>query len=158
TVVLVPGAPVPSLTKVRVTGAVGVAHVAHTLFVRHRKRALLGLALMVAQAFFYNAIFFSSGLILRHFHGVPASRVGAYMIPFAIGNFLGPVMLGRLFDRWGRRPMIVATYAISGILLVATGALFWGGALDAVTQTLAWCVVFFFGSAAASSAYLTVSE
>jgi MFS family permease len=150
--------PAPPPVEVRVTGTVGFAHVARILLVKHRRRTVLGLSLMLAQAFFYNAIFFSYGLILRHFQGVPSDSVGLYVIPFAIGNFLGPVLLGRYFDRVGRRRMITFTYGVSGVLLLVTGILFVGGALNAVTQTMAWCVVFFFASAAASSAYLTVSE
>ncbi|MDO9015283.1 MAG: MFS transporter [Deltaproteobacteria bacterium] len=141
-----------------VTGTVGAGHVLRVLLRRHPRRAALGVVMMIAQAFFYNAIFFSYGLILQRFHHVRADRVGLYVLPFAAGNFLGPLLLGPLFDRWGRRVMIPATYAISGVLLVVTGALFFAGALDAVTQTVAWSVVFFFASAAASSAYLTVSE
>ena len=146
------------ITVVSVTGTVGFGHVFRTLFVKHRKRAVLALALMLAQSFLYNAIFFSYGLILQNFHHVRADRVGLYMVPFAVGNFLGPLLLGPLFDRWGRRIMIPATYALSGILLTATGALFLFGELDAISQTASWCVVFFFASSAASSAYLTVSE
>jgi MFS family permease len=119
---------------------------------------VLGLSLMLSQAFFYNAIFFTYALVLTRFYGVPPQRVGLFLLPFAAGNFLGPLVLGRLFDSVGRRPMIVFTYAASGVLLLATGALFARGVLTAATQTAAWCVVFFFGSAAASSAYLTVSE
>ena len=148
----------PTAIAVRVTGVASKRHVLRTLFVRHRRRAVLGMTLMLAQAFLYNAIFFSYGLILHTFHHVAPNRVGLYMIPFAVGNFAGPVVLGRLFDRWGRRAMIPATYAISGVLLTLTGAAFVLGWLDATTQTLGWCAVFFFASAAASSAYLTVSE
>jgi MFS family permease len=126
--------------------------------VRYPKRTVLGVALLVAQAFLYNAVFFTSGLILEEFHHVEADDVGLYMVPFAIGNFLGPLVLGPLFDRWGRRKMIATTYALSAVLLLATGGLFLGGYLDATTQTVAWSVVFFVASAAASSAYLTVSE
>jgi MFS family permease len=129
-----------------------------TIVHEHRTRALVGLALMVAQAFFYNAIFFTYALVLTRFYGASAGDVGWYILPFAIGNVLGPVMLGPLFDTFGRKPMIAATYAISGVLLAGSGALFYLGVLDARTQTLAWSVVFFFASAAASSAYLTVSE
>ena len=96
--------------------------------------------------------------VLGRFFGVPAGRVGLYILPFAVGNFLGPLLLGPLFDTLGRKPMIAMTYAASGLLLLGTAALFVAGRLDAVTQTLAWTVVFFFASAAASSAYLTVSE
>jgi MFS family permease len=113
---------------------------------------------MLAQAFLYNSIFFSYGLILEEFHGVPPEHVGLYIVPFAIGNFLGPLVLGPAFDYWGRRVMIPLTYALSGVLLLLTGGLFMAGMLNAVTQTLAWMLVFFVASAAASSAYLTVSE
>lgn len=128
------------------------------LFRVHRRRALVGLSLMTAQAFFYNAIFFTYALVLTDFYGIPAAQVGWYILPFALGNVLGPIVLGRLFDTIGRRPMISFTYAISGVLLAASGYLFEQGLLSATTQTLAWSVIFFFASAAASSAYLTVSE
>jgi MFS family permease len=130
----------------------------HTLFHAHRRRTLVGLALMVAQAFFYNAIFFTYALVLTDFYGIAASDVGWYLLPFAAGNFLGPLLLGRLFDTVGRRPMIAFTYALSGVLLALTGALFAAGVLSATMQTVCWTVIFFFASAAASSAYLTVSE
>jgi MFS family permease len=132
--------------------------VAHTLFVVYRKRALLGLILMIAQAFFYNAIFFTFALVLTDFYGVSAEQVGWYILPFAAGNFLGPLLLGRLFDTLGRRAMITSTYAVSGILLTISGYLFWTESLSAQGQTLAWMVIFFFASPAASAAYLTVSE
>jgi MFS family permease len=144
--------------NVQVTGTVGLRHLAHTLLRRYPRRTILGLSLMLAQAFLYNSIFFSYGLILERFHGVAPDRVGLYIVPFAIGNFLGPLLLGPAFDRLGRRTMIPLTYALSGLLLLVTGGLFVAGALNAVTQTLAWMVVFFVASAAASSAYLTVSE
>lgn len=129
-----------------------------TLFRIHRSRALVGLSLMTAQAFFYNAIFFTYALVLTDFYDVPASHVGWYILPFAAGNFFGPLLLGRLFDTLGRRKMIALTYAASGILLTASGWAFAEGWLTATTQTAAWMVIFFFASAAASSAYLTVSE
>ena len=113
---------------------------------------------MASQAFFYNAIFFTYALVLTDFYGIRADRVGWYILPFAAGNFLGPVLLGRLFDTIGRRPMIAATYALSGLLLAGAGYLFAAGVLSATGQTAAWMVIFFFASAAASSAYLTVSE
>jgi MFS family permease len=113
---------------------------------------------MTAQAFFYNAIFFTYALILTDFYGIKAENIGWFMLPFAAGNFLGPLLLGRFFDTVGRRPMIAFTYAISGILLAGSGYLFQQGALNARDMTIAWMVVFFFASAAASSAYLTVSE
>jgi MFS family permease len=131
---------------------------AHALFVLHRNRAWVGLVLMTAQAFFYNAIFFTYALVLTDFFAIPSDRVGLYILPFAVGNFLGPVLLGRLFDTRGRRQMIFFTYLVSGVLLALTGYLFMEGVLTAFTQTLCWMVIFFFASAAASSAYLTVSE
>lgn len=131
---------------------------AHTLFVRYRSRAAVGLVLMAAQAFFYNAIFFTYALVLTDFFAIASDRVGLYILPFAAGNFLGSVLLGRLFDTRGRRQMIFFTYLVSGLLLAATGFLFMQGILTAFTQTLCWMAIFFFASAAASSAYLTVSE
>eukprot|EP01037_Dinobryon_pediforme_P010969 gene10969-11050_t len=128
------------------------------LFGLYRRRTLLGLSLMAAQAFCYNAVLFTYALLLTRFYNVPSGRVGLFMLPFAIGNFAGPVLLGRLFDVVGRRPMIAATYAISGVLLIVNGWLFSHGLLDAVTQTAMWMAIFFFASAAASAAYLTVGE
>ena len=132
--------------------------VAATLLKTYPRRTLVALSLMAAQAFFYNAIFFTYALILTDFYGVQVDDVGWYILPFAAGNFLGPLLLGHLFDTVGRKPMIAFTYAISGLLLGFTGYLFSIGLLSAETQTLAWMVIFFFASAAASSAYLTVGE
>jgi len=132
--------------------------VLHVLAVRHRRRAIFGLTLMASQAFFYNAIFFTYALVLARFYGVADEHVGYYIFPFAIGNFLGPLLLGRLFDTVGRRFMIAATYALSGLGLIATGYAFQQEWLDATTQALCWSAIFFVASAAASSAYLTVSE
>jgi MFS family permease len=135
-----------------------LAEVAKTLFRVERRRTLVGLTLMAAQAFFYNAIFFTYALVLTDFYGIRVDHVGWYLLPFAAGNFLGPVFLGRLFDTVGRRTMIAVTYAVSGLLLAGVGYLFALGVLSATGQTIAWMVIFFFASAAASSAYLTVSE
>ena len=135
-----------------------LAEVANTLFRVERRRTLVGLTLMAAQAFFYNAIFFTYALVLTDFYGIRADHVGWYLLPFAAGNFLGPVLLGRLFDTIGRRTMIAVTYAVSGLLLAGAGYLFAIGVLSATGQTMSWMVIFFFASAAASSAYLTVSE
>jgi len=132
--------------------------VGQALFVNYRQRTLVGLSLMIAQAFFYNAIFFTYALVLTDFYGLPADQVGWYILPFAAGNVLGPLILGRLFDTVGRRIMITSTYAISGVLLAVTAYLFNRNLLSAQELTVAWMVVFFFASAAASSAYLTVSE
>ncbi|MGC8525626.1 MFS transporter [Acidiphilium sp.] len=125
---------------------------------RYRRRAVLGVCLMTAQAFCYNAIFFTYAIVLTKFYGVPGDRVGMFILPFALGNFAGPMILGRLFDTVGRRTMITATYATAGLLMIATGLLFVGADLSATGQTAAWTTIFFFASAAASSAYLTVSE
>jgi MFS family permease len=131
---------------------------ARALFTDYRRRAVLGIALMAAQAFCYNAVFFTYALILKQFYAIPSGDIGWFLLPFAAGNFLGPLVLGKLFDTLGRRLMITATYALSGILMAATGWLFAIGVLDAVQQTLAWTGIFFVASAAASSAYLTVGE
>jgi MFS family permease len=132
--------------------------VASTLLRSQRQRTYVGLSLMAAQAFFYNAIFFTYALVLTDFYGIAADQVGWYILPFAAGNFLGPVLLGRLFDTLGRRPMIAFTYAVSGLLLAGAGYLFAEDLVSARTLTVAWSVIFFFASAAASAAYLTVSE
>lgn len=135
-----------------------LAEVARTLFSTYRQRSVVALVLMAAQAFFYNAIFFTYALVLTEFYGIAASQIGWYLLPFAAGNFLGPLLLGRLFDSVGRRTMIALTYGISGILLAISGYLFAAGVWSAQTQTMAWMVIFFFASPAASAAYLTVSE
>ena len=120
--------------------------------------APLALSLMVAQAFLYNAVFFTYGLVLTRFYGVSAERIGLYILPLAVGNFLGPLLLGRFFDTVGRRRMISTTFGLAGLLLIITGVLFATGRLSEVSQTAAWTVIFFFASAASSSAYLTASE
>ncbi len=122
------------------------------------KRGVLGLALMTGQAFLYNAIFFTYTLVLTRFYGVPAETAPLYLIPFAVGNFLGPLVLGPLFDILGRRTMIPFTYITSGLLLIVTGQLFVHDVLTQGWMTFCWCAIFFFASAGASSAYLTVSE
>jgi MFS family permease len=144
--------------KLRMRDHTPLLEVAHTLFKVYRDRSLVGLVLMIAQAFFYNAIFFTFALVLSDFYGIPADQVGWYILQFAAGNFLGPLVLGRLFDTLGRRPMIAFTYGASGILLALSGYLFEIGVLSAKTQTVAWMVIFFCASPAASAAYLTVSE
>jgi MFS family permease len=144
--------------KLKMRDHTPLTEVARTLFSTYRRRSLVGLALMIAQAFFYNAIFFTFALVLTDFFGIAPDRVGWYILPFAAGNFLGPLLLGRLFDTLGRRAMITLTYGVSGVLLTLSGYLFSIGALTAESQTIAWMVIFFFASPAASSAYLTVSE
>jgi MFS family permease len=138
--------------------AMGYPTLARVLVRDYPARSLVSLALMASQSFLYNAIFFTYGLVLTHFYAVPASEVPHYFYAFAAGNLAGPLLLGRLFDTLGRRRMIAATYVGSGMMLAVTGHLFASGALTATTQTLCWSAVFFVGSAAASSAYLTVSE
>ncbi len=149
--------PLPVI-RLRVRRSTPLIEVARTLFGTERRRTFVGLSLMAAQAFFYNAIFFTYALVLTDFYGIRADHIGWYLLPFAAGNFLGPVVLGRLFDTIGRRPMIAFTYGLSGLLLAGSGYLFAIGVLSAAGQTAAWMVIFFFASAAASSAYLTVSE
>jgi MFS family permease len=144
--------------RLRSRVATPLADIWHTIVRKYRTRAALGFVLMAAQAFFYNAIFFTLALVLAQFYQVPAERVGLYMIPFALGNALGPMLLGVLFDTLGRKPMITATYALAGALLIVSGWLFERGQLTAMTQVLAWTAVFFVASSAASSAYVTVSE
>lgn len=129
-----------------------------TILKTHRQRALVGLSLMASQAYFYNTVFFTYALILTTFYRVPSDKVGWYILPFALANFFGPLLIGRLFDTWGRRPMLTLTYGVSGVLLAITGYLFAADLVSVWQLTLAWAVMFFVGSAAASSAYLTVSE
>jgi MFS family permease len=121
-------------------------------------RVVLGLVLMAAQAFFYNAIFFSYALVLKRFYEVPAQSIGWYVLPFAVGNFLGPLILGPLFDTVGRRRMIALTYALSGVMLAVVGDMFRLDVVGAAGLTACWSAIFFFASAAASAAYLTVGE
>jgi len=151
--------PVPAgLLRLHRRGHVRLDEVGKALFRTYPRRAFLGLALMSAQAFFYNAIFFTYALVLGRFYRVPAGDIGLYLLPFAFANALGPLVLGPLFDSLGRKPMIAATYALSGVLLAAGGWMFARDLLDATTLTLSWMAVFFFASPAASAAYLTVSE
>ena len=128
------------------------------LFRDYRDRTILGVALMASQAFCYNAVLFTYALVLTEFYQVPSGQVGWFILPFALGNFAGPLLLGRLFDTLGRKVMITATYALAGGLMIVVGWLFAHGSLSAGQQTAAWVAIFFFASAAASSAYLTVGE
>jgi MFS family permease len=152
-----PHAALPKI-RLKMRSHTPLGEVARTLFTTYRTRSMVGLVLMGAQAFFYNAIFFTFALVLTDFFDIPANHVGWYILPFAAGNFLGPLLLGRLFDTLGRRTMITVTYGVSGVLLALSGYLFSIGVLSAQTQTIAWMVIFFFASPAASAAYLTVSE
>jgi MFS family permease len=128
------------------------------VFHQYPKRAILGATLMITQSFLYNAIFFTYALVLINFYGVSSRKVPLYGLAFSIGNLLGPLILGPLFDTLGRKKMIAGTYLLSGSLLAVSAVLFQNGSLDATTQTLMWVVIFFFASAGASAAYLTVSE
>ncbi|MFD1720748.1 MFS transporter [Amnibacterium endophyticum] len=132
--------------------------IAHTLFKRYPKRTLVAFSMMVTQSFLYNAIFFTYATVLTTFYRIPTEQIPLFFFPFALGNLAGPLILGPLFDTIGRKQMIFATYGIAALVLGVSGALFSAGALGAVSQTVLWCVCFFFASAGASSAYLTVSE
>jgi MFS family permease len=138
--------------------SIGFGIIAKAMFQLYPKRTILGLTLMGSQAFLYNAIFFTYALVLTKFYGIEAGTVPYFLLPFAVGNVLGPWLLGRLFDTIGRVAMISGCYFISGALLAGTGYLFYLDILSAVTQTILWVIVFFFASAAASAGYLTVSE
>lgn len=149
----------PSHTsKVDTNADTSWSRILNVLLVVHRRRAILGAMLMIAQAFAYNGVFFTYPLILGRFYGVPAGDVGFYLLPFSLGNLLGPLSLGVLFDRVGRRAMIASTYAITGVLLGVVGIAFALDLVGSTALTAMWCLVFFFASTAASSAYLTVSE
>lgn len=150
--------PAEGTILIRPRGPVAFGELAGVMLRTYPSRTLLGLALIVSQAFLYNGLFFTFPLVLTRFFGVPSDRTGLYLLPFALSNFMGPVLLGRFFDTVGRRPMIAGTYTISAVLLALTGSLFAAGHLTPATQTLLWAFVFFFASSAASSAYLTVSE
>ena len=132
--------------------------IAKVFFGQYPRRSILGFSMMVTQAFLYNAIFFTYALVLQHFYGVSKAHTSYYFFPFAAGNLAGPLLLGHLFDSVGRRKMILGTYGFSGLLLMVSAFFFHAGLLNATTQTAFWCVTFFFASAGASSAYLTVSE
>jgi MFS family permease len=152
--------PVPEskALEVRYQKPISYSQIARVMLSKYPSRSFLGFSMMVTQAFLYNAIFFTYALVLAHFYNIPGDKIGYYFFPFAVGNLLGPLLLGPLFDTVGRRKMILGTYGISGVLLAISAVLFDAGSLSAVTQTAFWCVIFFFASAGASSAYLTVSE
>ena len=144
--------------EVRALRPLGYVTLGKVLLGAYPSRSALSLSLMISQSFLYNAIFFTYGLVLTHFYDVPGPAVPKFFFAFAAGNLLGPLTIGRLFDTIGRKPMIAGTYAASGLLLAVSGYLFEVGALNAVTQTVLWSIIFFIASAAASSAYLTCSE
>jgi MFS family permease len=137
---------------------IGYFALARVLFREYPQRAIYGATLMITQSFLYNAIFFTYVLVLGKFYGVDSNDAPLFLIAFALGNLAGPFVLGHLFDTLGRKQMIAGTYILSGVLLAVTAFLFQAGVLNAATQTIAWGVIFFFASAGASSAYLTVSE
>lgn len=143
---------------IEAVGSIPLRRILTTIFQNNTRRAILCVVLFVTQAFLYNAIYFTYTLILTTYYSVPAGQTTLYGIAFAAANFAGAIILGRFFDTIGRRPMITGTYGLAGILLAITGYLFLTGTLTAITQTLLWCVVFFFATAASSAAYLTVSE
>ena len=144
--------------KVEPETSVPFSHLVEVFFRTYPSRTFLGLTMMITQSFLYNAIFFTYALVLQNFYGLDASAASLYFFPFAVGNLLGPLLLGPLFDTVGRRRMIFGTYALAGAILLASAYLFKVGALTAGTHTTLWCASFFFASAGASSAYLTVSE
>jgi MFS family permease len=132
--------------------------IAHVAFTKYPKRALLGLALFVGQAFMYNAVTFDLGTIFTEFFKVSSGTVPVFIIIFALSNFMGPLLLGRLFDTVGRKPMIAGTYLISAALITVTAILFSSGSLSKWSFEGMVVLTFFFASAGASAAYLTVSE
>jgi MFS family permease len=148
----------PAKLRLTLRGHATILELAATLLQTYPRRTALGLTLMATQAFCYNAIFFTYALILTTFFHVPGGAVGWFILPFAAGNFLGPLLLGPLFDTLGRKVMITATYALAGVLLMLSGFAFAQAWFGAVAQTVAWSVIFFFASAGASAAYLTVGE
>jgi MFS family permease len=144
--------------EIRTRESTGFIEIGRTVFRAYPSRTLVGFSLMTSQAFLYNALFFTYGLMLTTFYGVDPATVGIFMLPFAAGNFLGPIVLGPFFDRVGRRPMIISTFVLGGLATVVVGWLFQAELLSTWTQTFAWMVIFFFASAGASAGYLTVSE
>ncbi len=144
--------------EVAPTSNIGFIALARTLFVTYPRRAILGATLMITQSFLYNAIFFTYAIVLTKVYGVSSNDTPYYFMFFALGNLSGPLTIGRLFDSVGRRRMISGTYIVAGSLLIISAILFDAGTLNATTQTICWCVIFFFASAGASAAYLTVSE
>jgi MFS family permease len=144
--------------KVHPRKSFGFGMIASAIWAKYRARSALAISLMIAQAFLFNAVFFTYGLVLATYYDVPERRTGLHLVVLAASNFLGPLLLGSLFDTIGRRIMISFTYGISGVLLIVAAVAFGSDALTAWTQTFAWMAIFFFASAGASSAYLTASE
>ena len=138
--------------EIRPTTQIGYLALLRALFRQYPTRSILVAALMITQSFLYNAIFFTYGLVLEFYFHVKATDTAYYFLAFAVGNLLGPLTLGRLFDTIGRKKMIAGTYILSGVLLAISAVLFKNGSLNATTQTLCWTVIFFFASAGASAA------
>ena len=157
---IAPGVSLGAAAAIRLSPQAGtrLGDLLRSLLRDYPRRTLLGLTLMATQAFCYNAIFFTYALVLTTFYGIAAQKIGWFLLPFAAGNFLGPLLLGPLFDTLGRKPMIAACYGVSGLLMALTAFLFLRGVLDAPGQTALWSLNFFFASAGASAAYLTVGE
>src|SRR3954451_4767408 len=153
-----PRVPEDKAVEIKPTEQIGYFALARVLFKEYPQRAIYGATLMITQSFLYNAIFFTYTLVLVNFYGVDEKSAPLFLIAFAVGNLSGPFVLGHLFDTIGRKKMISGTYILAGVLLAITAFLFRADMLNATTQTIAWCVIFFFASAGASSAYLTVSE
>jgi MFS family permease len=157
------GKPVPDIDEsramlIKAKERLPLSDLVDVFFRKYPRRTVLGLAMMITQSFLYNAIFFTYILVLKNFYGLQGSTAEKYFFPFAVGNLLGPLVLGHLFDTIGRRKMIFGTYFISGTILAISAFLFVNDALSALTQNLLWVGSFFFASAGASAAYLTVSE
>ena len=151
-------APAERTLTIRQRRSISIGETIAAILKLYPSRTVVGMALMTGQAFLYNAIFFTYALVLTKFYGIADDRVPLFLLPFAVGNFFGPLLLGPLFDTWGRKKMIAGTYILSGVLLIITGWMFSQDLLTATTQTIAWDIIFFFASAGASAAYLTVSE
>jgi MFS family permease len=152
------GAPEGESSTIEQRESIGFTPIFRTMFQRYPLRTVLGLVLMSSQAFFYSAVLFNSGWVLGNFFGVPSGKVPYYLVFLAVGSLLGPILLGRFFDRVGRRPMISGCYLVAGALMALSGYLFDANFIGPATQTALWAIMFFFASAAASAAYLTVSE
>jgi MFS family permease len=152
--------PIPKSKALVVTGQGKVSYrqIGRTMWREYRSRSILGLSLMASQMFLYNAVFFTDGTTLVNFYHVGSGDTSKCLIWFALGNLAGPLVLGTWFDTIGRRKMITSSYCLSGLLMAVNALLFHRGSLDATTQTIFWCVSFFFASTGASAAYLTVSE
>jgi len=152
--------PIPESKALAITGRGKVSYRQfwRTMWIEYPRRSIVSLSLMISQAFLYNAIFFTNGQVLVDFYHIKIQDTGYYLIPFAVANLLGPLALGKKYDIIGRRKMIALAYGVSGALMVLSAPLSFAHLLNATSQTVLWCVTFFFASAGTSAAYLTVSE